>query len=216
MCDRLYIHCCGSSWTVWLAFAAHDKSSPVQWGALYLYPPLRQQQQPRRAHLEDEVYPQLFLVHWGVCVRSCVNSVCFSSCWGFVFFVICLASVVWSRVNFRCALAWCVWCMCLWLMVDTEMSGWLGILQGANSYCASYSNSIKHYRKLVIINNHRLPRKDRTYLLLAKLLANTWPVVKSNFLSVKAGGLVSLGLSACCSVSTIVVTYYYNGMFLYL
>lgn len=47
------------SWTVWAAFAAHDKSSAVRRGAVYLYPPLRQQRQPRRARLTDEIYPQL-------------------------------------------------------------------------------------------------------------------------------------------------------------
>lgn len=112
-------YCCGFSWTVWVAFAAHDKSSPVQWGAVYLYPPLRQQQQPRRAHLEEDVYPQLVKRTHSCtlrCVCSCVNSLCFSFSWGFVLYVIRLAPVVWSCVHFGCTLAWCVWrvsvCVC--------------------------------------------------------------------------------------------------------
>lgn len=136
MSDKPSLCCCGSSRTVWAAFAAHDTSWPVRWGAVYLCPALRQQQQqPWR--VEEDVYPQLNKKKKQnqkkkaySCTLRCVRVLvctqcllCLCSSWGFVLlFVDSLSScglelLMLAALQHGVCVGGCMVCVHLWLLV---------------------------------------------------------------------------------------------------
>lgn len=103
-----------SSRTVWAAFAAHDKSWPVQWGggAAYLYPSSVTATTTKSTFTRQGL-PTAFKKKAQSWTRRCECPwclLCVGFCWGFALFMTCLAPAIWSL--FCCTLAWCV-CVCV-------------------------------------------------------------------------------------------------------